>query len=60
MYSVCLNWRADSNSLNNDASLYFFRCFGSIVMESFQTMCLEVNTSECLARNPDFGLFWMI
>ena len=42
-----------------DASLYFFRWFGSISMESVQTMCLEVNTS-CSERNPDFGLFWTI
>jgi hypothetical protein len=48
------------NPLNKDASLYFFRWFGSIGMESVQTTCLEVNTSECPARNPDFCLFWTI
>ena len=55
-------WRVCSrrNPLNKDASLYFSRWFGSIGMESVQTTCLEVNTSECPARNPDFGLFWTI
>jgi len=46
--------------LNNSASLYFFRWFGSIGIKYVQTTCLEVNTSECPSRNPDFGLFWMI
>jgi len=47
-------------SLNKDASLYFFRWFASISMESVQTTCLEMDTSECSERNPDFGLFWTI
>ena len=75
--------RTSKFPLNKDVSLYFFRWFYSISMESVQTMCLEVkrdnvvywktkrkinddlqylevNTSECSERNPDFGLFWMI
>jgi len=50
----------DGRSLNKDARLHFSRWFGSISMESVQTTCLEVNTSDCPVRNPDFGLFWTI
>ena len=43
-----------------DASLNFFRWFGSISTESIQTMSLGLYTSECSALKHDFGLFWMI
>jgi len=46
--------------LNKDASLKFFRWFGSISTESFQTMSLVLYTSECSALKRDFGLFWTI
>jgi len=38
-----------------------YRChswFGFISMESVPPMSLGLFTSECSARNPDFGLFW--
>ena len=43
-----------------DASLNFFRWFGSISTESFQMMSLGLYTCWCSVLNHDFGLFWMI